>query len=399
MTDYVKVLILTHNFPRHPGDHAGVFISLLARGLPAHGIEPIVMAPHDPGASEDEMIEGIRVLRFRYADSDAGEDIAYRGNMQQLVLGSVTGIFKFKRFLDRWRAAALEAIDRENIDLVAGHWLIPAGNVMKTIARRRPHLPMVLSSHGTDIRLIRKYAGATYRYFRPFCRGLNRWTFVSTFLRDTIRAMDPALKDVIEVLPLPHDEAIFYRDESIRVEPDLAVAVTRFTPQKRVGHLIRAFALVVENRPDARLEIYGTGPLEPEIRRLIEKFGLQENVKLMAPVDQSALRTVYNRAAVVVLNSFQEGFGLALSEAMLCGTAVIGTASGGITDIIAHEKRGLLVPPDNSAALAEAITRLLAEPDLRGRLGAAGHEFARRQYASAPLSKRYAEILRRAAGK
>lgn len=397
MSDRKNLLILTHNYPRYAGDHAGVFIPLLVKNLVPHGVRPIVLAPHDAGAAEREESEGVTIRRFRYAERDEDEDVAYRGNMQHLVLGSVSGIFKFKRFLDRWRAAALDVITKEQIDLVAGHWLVPAGIVMKTIAARTG-LPMVLSSHGTDIRLISKYAGASYRYFKPFGRTLKRWTFVSSFLRDAVADMDPTLKPILEVLPLPHNEEVFFRDERIHREPNVIVAVTRFTAQKRVDYLIKAFALVTERHPGARLELYGGGPLEEEIRGLIERFGLGEAVRINAPVPQAQLRDVYNRAGMVVLNSYREGFGLALSEAMMCGAPVIGTESGGITDIIKHEERGLLVPLDDASALGEAMLRLLSDEPLRGQLAEMGYRYARERFASKPLAARYAEIVREAGG-
>ncbi|HKK21919.1 MAG TPA: glycosyltransferase family 4 protein, partial [candidate division Zixibacteria bacterium] len=167
MADPIRLLMLTHNYPRFRGDFAGVFIALLAKRLLEFDIQPVILAPHDPGAPEFEETDGIRVYRFRYAQKDEDETIAYRGNMHKLVLGSVSGIFKFKQFLDRFRGAALKVIDEEQIDIVAGHWLIPSGIVMRTIMRKR-NLPMIMSSHGTDIRLMRKYFRVTYRYLRTF---------------------------------------------------------------------------------------------------------------------------------------------------------------------------------------------------------------------------------------
>ena len=105
-----------------------------------------------------------------------------------------------------------------------------------------------------------------------------------------------------------------------------------------------------------------------EIEQLITRLNLDHHVTISPPVPQDKLRQVYNRAAVVVLNSYQEGFGLALSEAMLCGAAVIGARSGGITDIIEDSQRGLLVPPDDSSALADAIIELLSNTNRRRAL-------------------------------
>lgn len=394
----LTVLLLTHNYPRFEGDFAGVFISLLARRLLEHDIRPIVLAPHDIGRPTYEEMHGVPVHRFRYAELEQDEDLAYRGTMHHLVLGSVSGIFKFKRFLDSWRAGALDLISREKVELVTGHWLVPSGLVMKTL-RAKTNLPMVMSSHGTDVRIMRKYFRMAYRYLRGLCYSLEAWTVVSTFLRAEMVRMDPHLADRIQVLPMPHDETVFFEDHSIARDPSLLVAVTRFTEQKRVDRLVRAFALVHEKCGTARLEIYGTGPLQAAIEERIAGLGLGSFAKIHPPVPQAVLRTVYNRASAVVLNSYQEGFGLALSEGMLCGAAVIGVDSGGIPDIIKHDERGLLADVDNDESLAEAMLAVMTDRARRDRLADAGRQFAQREYASGPLAGRFAELLRRAASK
>ena len=388
----IKLLMVTHNYPRHEGDFAGIFISLLARRLGEHGITPVVLAPHAAGAKEFEEMDGVRVYRFRYAERDEDETLAYQGSMHKLVLGTAGGIFRFKHFLDCFRRATEDVIVHEQVDALAGHWLVPSGMVLKTINKRR-RLPVFMYSHGTDVRLAKRYFKLLYRYMSEFCRTLDRWTVVSNYLKNEIVSMDRRLENIIEVLPVPHDERVFYRDESIPTDDNLVVAVTRFTHQKRVEYLVRAFARVVETKPDARLEIYGMGALQNDIEELIEKFGLGSSVTIHQPVSQQELRGIYNRAAMVVLNSYEEGFGLALSEAMLCGTAVVGADSGGISDIIENEERGLLTRPDNAGALAEALLRFLSDREFRGRMAGSGHKFAIETYTSASLAARYADII------
>ncbi len=395
MAEGIRVLILTHNYPRYADDYAGIFIATLVKRLPQYGIEPIVLAPHDAGALEHEVMDGVTVYRFRYADDEKDQDIAYRGSMHNLVLGSISGIFKFKRFLDSFRAAAFEVIEKEKIQLVAGNWLVPSGIVMKTIAAKS-ELPMILSSHGTDIRIMAKYVVVTKKFFGKFFARLSRWTVVSSFLRDEILKIEPGLGKILEVLPLPHDESVFYRDSSIKRDKNMILAVTRFTDQKRIDYLISAFAMVAERHDSAHLEIYGSGPLQEKTEAQIGEFGLQKRVTIHEPVPQRDLREVYSKAGMVVLNSFQEGFGLALTEGMLCGAPVIGTASGGITDIIKHNERGILVELDNSSALADAIMQLLTDDAMRNRLAEAGHKFALETYASDPLATRFSEIIKKA---
>ena len=134
--------------------------------------------------------------------------------------------------------------------------------------------------------------------------------------------------------------------------------------------------------------------MQSEIEALIKQLGLPECVITHKPVPQGKLREIYNRASVVVLTSCREGFGLTLSAPRLCGTAVIGTNSGGIPDIIEHNLRGLLVEPDNILSLAEAMQLLLKDSDLRERLAGEGYRFARDNYASSALAKRYANLVR-----
>ncbi|MFZ1682561.1 MAG: glycosyltransferase family 4 protein [Candidatus Zixiibacteriota bacterium] len=395
MSDAPRILILTHNYPRYQGDFAGVFIATLAKRLIDQGLTPIVLAPHDAGAAEYEIQDGVIVYRFRYADDDKDQDIAYRGSMHNLVLGSISGIFKFKRFLDSFRTAAIDIIKKEQIQLIAGNWLVPSGIVMKSLATYT-ELPMILSSHGTDIRIMAKYMVVTRKYFGKFFPRLSKWTVVSSFLRDEILRIEPGLGKMLEVLPLPHDETLFYRDEAVTRDPNMILAVTRFTEQKRVEHLVNAFAMVAERHKKARLDIYGSGPMQPAIETLISELGIHKRVVINQPVPQQQLRALYNQAGMVVLNSFQEGFGLALSEAMLCGAPVIGTASGGIPDIIKHNERGLLVELDNSTALADAMVQLLNDRALADRLADAGHTFALANYASGPLAARFAQIVQTA---
>ncbi len=393
MQEPIYLLVLTHNYPRYKGDYAGIFIQLLCRKLVSQGISPIVLAPHDNGAAEYEENEGIKIYRFHYAPTVKEQTIAYRGQMHNLVLKSVSGIFKFKNFLDSFKKSASEIIEKEKIDIIAGHWLVPSGLVMKQLAKKYD-IPMIISSHGTDVRLMKKYYKVVYRYLKSFTRKLKCWTVVSSFLRDELLNLDSSLKQKLEILPLPHDESIFFEDKSVAKESNLITAVTRFTDQKRVDVLIKAFALLSEINSSARLEIYGSGPLEDNIKNDIDRFKLKGKVKIYEPVSQVELRKIYNKSSVVVLNSVEEGFGLALSEAMLCRTAVIGTDSGGIVDIIENEKTGLLVEADNAPALSGAMFRLLSDGELRMKLADNGYQQATKNYASSSLAKRYAEIIR-----
>ena len=122
-------------------------------------------------------------------------------------------------------------------------------------------------------------------------------------------------------------------------------------------------------------------------------------VKIEPPKPQGDLRKSYNRAGMVVLNSFEEGFGLTLSEAMLCGAAVIGTNSGGIRDIIKDKERGLLVELDDVNELSESMLLLLNDTELAQRLSENGNKFAIENYRSDNLAQKYAALIKEAVSK
>jgi glycosyltransferase involved in cell wall biosynthesis len=92
------------------------------------------------------------------------------------------------------------------------------------------------------------------------------------------------------------------------------------------------------------------------------------------------LQQLYRRAAVVACPSRREGFGVVCAEAMAHGRAVVASAVGGLLDLVEDEKSGLLVPPGDVAALRSALERLLADRDLRRRLGAAARERIRSHF-------------------
>jgi glycosyltransferase involved in cell wall biosynthesis len=219
---------------------------------------------------------------------------------------------------------------------------------------------------------------------------------VSSYLCNQISAIDSSLSHKLHVLPVPQNQELFSPDDTVERDPNMIVAVTRFTDQKRVDRLIKAMVLVVEHQPEAKLALYGDGPMKAEIESLIDKFGLKSSIGFGGVVSQTELRSIYSRAAIVVLNSIEEGFGLALTEGMLCGAAAIGSRSGGITDIIEHEKTGLLIDPDSIESLADAIIRLLANQSEREQFAIAGLSFARKNFTARPLAARYADLVHRA---
>jgi len=388
-----KVLFVTHNYIRFKGDFAGVFLHLLARKLGEQGIEVQVVAPHDASIPEYEEIDGVKIHRFRYA-SDDKETFAYRGDMHRQLFKNPLKIFRLLRFIRKSTQLARRLIEEEGISIVSVHWVIPNGVVARRLKRKFGNrIKLVLSSHGTDVRLLTGVPLVLW-FFKGIIRRAEVWTVVSRFLKEIVSAKAASIGDRIRVMPLPNDESVFYPDDGIVKDPNLIVATSRLTVQKRLDCLIEAVKIVTRTVPQIKLEIYGVGPEKFKLERLIEEQGLTGRVVIKKPVAQEQLREVYNRASAMVLNSINEGFGLGLTEAMLCHTAVIGTDSGGIRDIVDHDQTGLLVPVDDAEALADAILKILTDHTLRNRLEEAGYQKALASYSAESTARAFAGLFK-----
>ena len=157
--------------------------------------------------------------------------------------------------------------------------------------------------------------------------------------------------------------------------PHRAVMVARLAAQKRIDHAIRAWALVVAEIPDARLDIYGDGALRAELQALIVDLGLAEHVTLHGHVAAAPEQT--RTAACLLVTSVYEGQSLAIAEAMARGCpAVSYDIAYGPAEMIEDGVSGLLVPPGDVAALAAAVVGLLRDQDRLDRFSRAALAWA-----------------------
>ncbi|MFF8513312.1 glycosyltransferase family 4 protein [Streptomyces sp. NPDC015492] len=142
------------------------------------------------------------------------------------------------------------------------------------------------------------------------------------------------------------------------------VVAGRFTPGKRFDRLVDAFATVVRERPDWKLKIYGGGRTLETIRQRIAHHSLHDSVLLMGM--HASMEQAWADASIAAVSSVEESFGMTIVEAMRCGVPVVSTDCPlGPREIIRHGRDGLLVPVDDTEALAEALLRLVGDDQQR----------------------------------
>jgi glycosyltransferase involved in cell wall biosynthesis len=377
----VRVLFITHSFPRSSGDVAGAFILRLAVALGARGIEVRVLAPAAARLSDRDTIEGIELRRFRYAPR-RWETLAYTGTMAAQVGGSLRGKAALAGMLSRGALAVRGAAAEFAPDVIHAHWWFPAGLLALGSLSSRP---LVTTLHGSDVRLARRSAWAPTLFRRVAARSAAV-TAVSGYLAGEAQAMAPGCKVAVE--PMPVNVELFSAASGPRAA-DRFLFVGRLNRQKGIALLLEALAALPS---PASLDVAGDGEDRAELEARAASLGLARRVRWHGVQSQEQLAPLYRAATAVVIPSEDEGLGLVAVEAQLCEAPVIAFRSGGLTDVVDDGRTGILSAPGDVRALAIAMNALLARPDRGAALGAAGRTAALARYSPDVVASHYASI-------
>jgi len=158
----------------------------------------------------------------------------------------------------------------------------------------------------------------------------------------------------------------------------ILLTVSRLVRRKGHSQVIAALPQIISEIGPVRYIIVGAGPEEQRLHRLAREYGAEDCVEFLGEVDDRELSALYQTADVLVMPSRDlygrpiEGLGLVYLEANLCGLPVVAGDTGGVSDAVVDGETGLLVTPEDPAAIASAIIRLLSDPDLAAQLGVAG---------------------------
>jgi len=155
------------------------------------------------------------------------------------------------------------------------------------------------------------------------------------------------------------------------------ITVGRLVEWKGPHRSLEAFALAVHDGLDATLDIVGDGPMLAALESLARERGVAERVTLHRDRPPATVRDLLRKSDVFLAHSLNaqgasEGFGVSLAEASATGLPVVATRCGGIPDQVVHGETGLLVGQNDTRAMAQAMSALARDPELRRRLGAAG---------------------------
>ena len=292
---------------------------------------------------------------------------------------------------------------RTGAEVVNAHAPVPGmADLAVAVAGRRP---TVLTYHAGSMLKGEPGSGAADRLIAAYERHLLPRVFARASILVAVSPVSLASgrPNAVEITPGVDTER-FTPGGPPSGRPRTVVYVGRMdrtSAWKGVDVLVRAFAELTRRLDPAggispRLRLVGGGDALADHLALAERLGVADRVEALGELTGDDLVEAVRTAAVLVLPSRTEAesFGMTLVEAMSCGTPVVGSAVGGIPQVVVDGENGLLVPPADPGALADAVRRLLTDGELADRLGAAGRRRAVERYAWPELMARYTRMFR-----
>jgi glycosyltransferase involved in cell wall biosynthesis len=275
-------------------------------------------------------------------------------------------------------------------------------NVVGWIASRKAGLPQVAVSRGwtAESWKIRAYEALD----RMALRAMDQVVAVSEGQRQKLLAvgLDPERVRVIHNAINLHDVVQPSR-KCLRAEfglPDNALIVAsagRLSPEKNYSAMIEVARRICAHHEKACFIVFGEGFLRPELERKIAMAGLQG--RFLLPGFRSDLPVLLPEVDIFMLPSLTEGLPNVVLEAFANRNPVVATAVGGTPEVVQHDVSGFLTTPDDVAGMVEALGKLIADSELRQRMGHAGYEYVAANFdfdsQTAAYERLYADVLQK----
>jgi L-malate glycosyltransferase len=297
--------------------------------------------------------------------------------------------------------AMQNVVEQHDLDLLHAHYAVPHATsawIAKEMLNR-DGFRIVTTLHGTDITLVGQ--DPSFRSLTQFSiRKSDGLTAVSEFLRTETHVQFGIPLDDICVIPnfvdldrYRRDAYPCHRGKLTLPGEKIVTHISNFRGVKRVDDVVRVFARISRKLP-ARLLLVGDGPDRVKAQEVAEAEGVTDRVLFLGK--QNSVAELLACTDLFLLPSENEAFGLVALEAMSCGVPVIATRTGGIPEVVDHGVSGYLAPVGDVAAMADAGSALLADPEAWKRFSEAARAGAERYSADQVVSRYesyYEEVL------
>lgn len=283
--------------------------------------------------------------------------------------------------------------------ILAIHW-DPCGYLLYILSRSHLiHCPYFLVAHGME--LVQLPPSRSLRWAKSWLRfralrGARKIFAVSRFTQEQVLSLGilPA-----RVCVIPNGVEVCSGENGIgfaQPQPSKRslLSVSRLVPRKGHDTVLQALPRVIQHVPDLVYQVVGAGPERYRLEQMTARLGLTEHVVFYGRVADQERDRLLAECEIFVLPCREtptdfEGFGIAYVEAMRFGKPVVASPSGGVSDVIEDQTTGILVPPDEPAALAEALVDLLENPQKARRLGENARHRVHEKYRWDLIAERY----------
>ncbi len=401
----MKVLFLASAYPRGPADVITPWLAETIRRLKEREITVEVLAPSYRGL-QTHSVDGVVVHRFRYAPR-AWETLTHDQTAPDRIRDYPWFLALIPAYVAAGSIAAARIARSGDFDVVHAFWPLPHG-VLGLAAKAVAGVPLVLTFFGVELTWMETHL----RFLRPVLRGIVRRsdavTAISSYTAERLRNALPACRPII--LPFgasvePPKVRVRQQERSSEANPFQLLFVGRLVERKGIGVLLEALAhLGIDKEHAIELRIVGEGPERPRLEAKTVRLGIEQRVRFDGLVSTEELTRRFAACDALVLPATvdakgdTEGLGVVLLEALSYGKPVIASAAGGIVDIVRDGETGLLVPPGNVNALANAIRRYMLDPELRSRHAASGRTHVERNFSWTAIIDRLTEVYLQVGG-
>lgn len=364
----------TSVFPLSDSDATPAFVRTLAVGLVADGWDVRVLAPHAPGAPRSETIDGVTVYRYQYAFSESRQQLCYNGGMLINLRQRPWTRKLLPGFMLSQLAALLWHTLRWRPDVIHSHSLLPQGLVAAAVAALSG-TAHVSTSHGNDVFGLRPN-GVVGMLKRCVLAAAQAITVNSSATRKAVEALGCNVSKIHYIPAMPNtlqaDKALVghIRDFVLGDGQPCLLFVGRLIEEKGVADLIQALPALSARFPDAMVLMVGDGQDRLRFEELAVSCGVDARIHWAGWVPPQHVSSWMVAADLLVVPSmdagsgWKEAQGLVIIEAMLAGTPVVASNSGGIPDMIEDGVTGWLFQPGDVRGLVEVIATAVTSPDV-----------------------------------
>lgn len=375
--DKIKILVTASTFPRFQNDSAPRFILDICKSIESNSnFECLVLSPHSEGSAVNEVLEGIKVKRYRYMYPCCLEEISGMGMVTKIRKNRLL-LLMVPFFIISQIISTIITIKNYKPDILIANWIIPQGFIAYIMKLIFPGLKVIMVARGGDIGLIQN-SSVLKIVSRFILRKADRIISVSNFLKNRIMEISGLNKDKIYVISSGVDIDIFEQARLKKSEENVPAKrnilfIGRLEEKKGINYLLKALTRVVKIYPDVKLTITGDGSEKEYLMKLTQELELSDNVRFQGAVEHGKIPVFFQEALLfaapsINLNYDIEGLPTIIMEAIAAKVPVITTDAGGINDIVENNVTGIIVNQRNSEELAEKIIYLIENEKIRREL-------------------------------